>query len=117
MEMVMMICLAFLLDHTKLNKKETLRAWVLGVGFVLFGTVFNTVLPMRAPSISIPGRLAYLLALRIGQLWAKYIPDWKVWGWKVNPGRFTKREHTLVIIMIDAGWGGIKYVPSIHTFC
>ena len=70
----------------------TLRMWVIGVSFCIFGCGLNTLYTFRYPSISLSQSTAQFLAFPLGKAWERLVPDWTltVFGWKLrlNPGRF-----------------------------
>jgi len=47
--------------------------------------------------------VAQLLIFPIGQAWAKFLPNVKIFGVAINPGPFTIKEHVLSTIMATVG--------------
>lgn len=73
----------------------TLRMWILGIGFCVFGSGLNTLSTLRKPSITLPQSATQLLAYPLGKLWEKVIPDWHFrlfrWTFHLNPGPFNQK--------------------------
>ncbi|AMD20413.1 HDL331Cp [Eremothecium sinecaudum] len=89
--------------------QSTVRVWVLGLFMTTLGSAVNMLLSMHRPSITITAFIASLAAWPIGLLWAKYVPDVKLfgkWGPSLNPGPFNVKEHALVTIMGNVSFGG-----------
>src|SRR5436190_18152313 len=74
------------------------------------GSGLNALFSLRAPSISITSIVALLVAHPLGIIWSKIIPSRKFrtldWEWSLNPGPFNIKEHTLIVIMANASFGG-----------
>ena len=47
--------------------------------------------------------VAQLLAYPLGRLWARAVPNVKIFGVQLNPGPFTVKEHVLITIMASVG--------------
>lgn len=78
----------------------TLRMWILGIGFCVFGSGLNTLYTLRKPSITLSQSAIQLLAYPLGKLWEKAMPDWQFrlgsWSFRLNPGPFNpKVRYTL----------------------
>lgn len=73
----------------------TLRMWILGIGFCVFGSGLNTLSTLRKPSITLSQSATQLLAYPLGKLWEKVIPDWHFrlfrWTFHLNPGPFNQK--------------------------
>ncbi|TCD66879.1 hypothetical protein EIP91_000777 [Steccherinum ochraceum] len=82
---------------------STIRAWFLGVLFSIFLPAVNQFFHMRYPSILVGPLVAQLLAFPLGRLWARFIPQIRVFGLSINPGPFTIKEHVLVTVMAGVG--------------
>lgn len=84
------------------------------IGAQLFhppGIIWATVVPglnqfffFRYPSVTINNNVAQLLSFPMGRLWARFVPNWKIFGVSINPGPFTIKEHVLVTIMATVGY-------------
>ncbi|KAJ5081090.1 hypothetical protein N7456_013328 [Penicillium angulare] len=87
---------------------NTIRAWVIGLFFATLGAIFNMVFSLRQPIISIQTYVSQLLAYPVGIAWQKFVPskEFHFFGIKcnLNPGPFSKKEHTLIVIMSDAAF-------------
>ncbi|KAL5374579.1 hypothetical protein PMIN02_012231 [Paraphaeosphaeria minitans] len=81
----------------------TLRMWTIGIFFTLLGCGLNTLYTLRFPSISLTQSAVQFLAFPMGKAWEMTIPDWTIpiVGWKLNPGRFNKKENILIYIMAN----------------
>ena len=42
----------------------------------------------------------------MGSLWARVVPNIKIFGAELNPGPFSIKEHVLATIMANVGSGG-----------
>ncbi|KAK7061903.1 OPT oligopeptide transporter [Favolaschia claudopus] len=83
----------------------TIRAWVLGLIWAILIPGLNQFFFFRYPSVTITGIVAQLLSLPLGRLWARLMPNIKIFGAELNPGPFTIKEHVLVTIMASVGAG------------
>ncbi|KAF8837165.1 OPT oligopeptide transporter [Paxillus ammoniavirescens] len=81
----------------------TLRAWVLGFIWAIIVPGLNQFFFFRYPAVNITGTVAQLLSFPMGRLWAKAVPNWKIFGVPINPGPFTIKEHVLITIMATVG--------------
>lgn len=90
----------------------TIRAWVIGLGFVVAVAFVNQLFSMRQPSISIGAPVVQILAYPVGKAAEKFLPDvgFILFGVRhsLNPGPFNKKEHMLISIMASVG----KTLPS-----
>ncbi|TBU44627.1 OPT oligopeptide transporter [Dichomitus squalens] len=82
---------------------NTLRAWVLGILWAIIIPGVNEFYYFRYPSIMVTGIVAQLISFPLGRAWARWIPQWKVFGMALNPGMFTIKEHVLITIMAGVG--------------
>ncbi|KAL4920746.1 OPT oligopeptide transporter protein-domain-containing protein [Aspergillus aurantiobrunneus] len=89
---------------------NTIRAWVIGLLLSTIGSALNMLFSMRQPYIVIPSYVAQVVAYPIGLAWARVMPNktYKVLGIKfnLNPGPFSKKEHSISVIMANATFGG-----------
>lgn len=89
---------------------NTIRAWVIGLLFATIGSALNMLFSMRQPYIVIPSYIAQVVAYPVGKAWERFMPQKKftVFGhtFDLNPGRFSKKEHAIVVIMANATFGG-----------
>lgn len=89
---------------------NTIRAWVIGLLFATIGSSLNMLFSMRQPYIVIPSYIAQVVAYPVGKAWEAWMPNYtfNFFGYKaeLNPGVFTKKEHTIAVIMANATFGG-----------
>lgn len=88
---------------------NTVRAWILGFIFVTVASGINMFLSMRSPAITIPTVVILLLVYPVGCLWARIVPSRKFTtfgvSWSFNPGPFTIKEHTVIVLMANVTYG------------
>lgn len=86
---------------------STIRAWVIGMGFVVLVAFVNQLFMVRQPSISLGTTVVQLLAFPIGKAAERFLPDigFTLFGIRhsLNPGRFNQKEHMLISIMASVG--------------
>ncbi|KAL1863148.1 hypothetical protein Daus18300_008141 [Diaporthe australafricana] len=86
---------------------STIRAWVIGMGFVVLVAFVNQLFMVRQPSISLGTTVVQLLAFPIGKAAERFLPDvgFTLFGVRhsLNPGRFNQKEHMLISIMASVG--------------
>jgi len=74
------------------------------------GSGLNALFTLRAPAITITSIVAQLVAYPLGVGWAMIFPnkEFTTFGvkWNLNPGPFNFKEHTLIVIMANASFGG-----------
>ncbi|CAG7944146.1 unnamed protein product [Penicillium nalgiovense] len=89
---------------------NTIRAWLIGLLFATIGSSLNMLFSMRQPYIVIPSYIAQVVAYPVGKAWEAWMPNYtiRIFGYEaeLNPGVFTKKEHTIVVIMANATFGG-----------
>lgn len=89
---------------------NTLRAWVIGMTLATVFSAINALLSMRQPYIAISSYVAQVLSYPIGYAWARYMPEgrFSLLGkeYRLNPGPFNKKEHTIIVLMANATFGG-----------
>ncbi|KAJ7030206.1 small oligopeptide transporter [Mycena alexandri] len=76
----------------------TFRTWVIGLLWAIIIPFF-----FRFPSVTITGIVAQLLSFPVGRAAAAYVPNWTIFGVKLNPGPFTVKEHVLITASVGAG--------------
>lgn len=76
----------------------TVRSWVIGIIWAILIPGLNQFFFFRFPSVTITGIVAQLLSFPIGRAAAAFIPNWSIFGLKLNPGPFTVKEHVLVTV-------------------
>lgn len=77
---------------------STVRSWVIGVIWAILIPGLNQFFFFRYPSVTITGIVAQLLSFPIGRAAAAWVPNWSVFGFQLNPGPFTVKEHVLVTV-------------------
>jgi hypothetical protein len=77
---------------------STIRSWVIGVIWAILIPGLNQFFFFRYPSVIITGIVAQLLSFPIGRAAAAWVPNWSVFGYQLNPGPFTVKEHVLVTV-------------------
>lgn len=87
---------------------STIRAWVIGLLFVVALAFINQLFTIRQPPITVMANVAQLLAFPVGKACAAWLPDvgFTLFGTRhsLNPGQFSKKEHMLITIMANVGW-------------
>ncbi|KAL3478476.1 OPT oligopeptide transporter protein-domain-containing protein [Aspergillus californicus] len=85
----------------------TIRAWVIGLGFVILIAFVNQLFSVRQPSISIGATVVQFLAFPVGKAAERFLPDvgFTLFGIRhsLNPGPFNKKEHMIISIMASVG--------------
>ncbi|KAH6903907.1 OPT oligopeptide transporter [Coprinopsis sp. MPI-PUGE-AT-0042] len=79
---------------------STIRSWTLGIIWAIIISGLNQFFFFRYPSVTI---VAQLLIFPMGRLWAKVVPNVKIFGGHLNPGPFSIKEHVLATIMSIVG--------------
>lgn len=89
---------------------NTVRAWVIGMLWTTIGSAINMLFSLRNPSISLTPVVTLLLSYPFGIAWQYVMPSrkFKTFGytWTLNNGKFNMKEHTLIVIMANASFGG-----------
>ncbi|KAI1791295.1 OPT oligopeptide transporter [Ganoderma leucocontextum] len=84
---------------------SSLRVWVLGLIWAIIIPGMNQFFFFRFPAVNVSGIVAQLISFPIGRAWAKFVPNYKVFGVQLNPGPFNVKEHVLITIMASVGAG------------
>lgn len=82
---------------------STFRAWFVGIIWAIIIPGLNQFFYFRYPSITITAVVAQLLSFPLLRLYARTVPQWKIFGVSINPGPFTIKEHVLITIMAGVG--------------
>jgi hypothetical protein len=72
---------------------NTLRSWVIGIMFAILVPGLNQFFFFRYPSVTISTIAAQLMAFPVGRLWSYAMPNKKIFGFSINPGPYTVKEH------------------------
>ncbi|KAG6829206.1 hypothetical protein H0H92_005335 [Tricholoma furcatifolium] len=83
---------------------STFRSWTIGLIWAIVIPGLNQFFYFRYPSVTVSGVVAQLLAFPLGRAWARFVPNWKIFGVSINPGPFTIKEHVLITIMATVGY-------------
>lgn len=85
----------------------TIRAWVIGLGFVIIIAFVNQLFSVRQPTINLEATVVQFLAYPVGKAAERFLPDVGVtlFGTRhsLNPGPFNKKEHMVISIMASVG--------------
>ncbi|KAJ3276094.1 hypothetical protein HDV01_006264 [Terramyces sp. JEL0728] len=95
----------------------TFRTLLLGCIWAVFLALANCLFTFRANPFIIPNALATLLAYPMGIFMAAVLPDVQVFGFSLNPGPFTVKEHALITIIASSAGGqpyGVDNVVGQH---
>jgi len=86
---------------------STIRAWVIGILFVVLLSFINQLFSIRQPAIFVTANVAQLLCFPVGKLAERILPDvgFTLFGSRhsLNPGKFSRKEHMLITIMANVG--------------
>lgn len=92
-------------DPTTLS--STIRAWVIGLSFVVLLAFVNQMFSIRQPGIGVAANVAQLLSYPVGKAAEAWLPDVGITLFGIrhslNPGKFSRKEHMLITIMADVG--------------
>ncbi|KAH6989810.1 OPT oligopeptide transporter protein-domain-containing protein [Ilyonectria sp. MPI-CAGE-AT-0026] len=87
----------------------TIRAWVIGLLFVVLLSFVNQLFSVRQPSIRLQAPVVQVLSFPLGKAWEKWMPvgAFTLFGSKLmlNPGKFNQKEHMLISIMANVATG------------
>ncbi|KAH7137462.1 OPT oligopeptide transporter protein-domain-containing protein [Dactylonectria estremocensis] len=87
----------------------TIRAWTIGLLFVVLLSFINQLFSVRQPSIRLDAAVVQLLSFPLGKAWEKWLPvgAFTLWGsqHQLNPGKFNQKEHMLISIMANVATG------------
>ncbi|KAL2788318.1 OPT oligopeptide transporter protein-domain-containing protein [Aspergillus keveii] len=83
----------------------TIRAWTIGLLFVVLLSFVNQLFSVRQPAIRVEGAVVQLLSFPLGKAWEKWLPvgAFSILGQtlQLNPGKFNQKEHMLISIMAN----------------
>lgn len=94
---------------------ETIRAYAIGLVWLLVGCFVNQFFIFRYPSISIGSDVLQLLTYPCGELLARILPDWG-FTWRgtrisLNPGPWSRKEQMFATFFLSGG-DGATYVSA-----
>ena len=108
----------------------TFRAWLIGFIWAIIIPGLNQFFFFRFPSVTVGGVsgdvflppksylhsfkvVAQLISFPLLRLWARVVPQVKIFGVSMNPGPFTVKEHVLITIMASVGSGSAYAVSTV----
>ncbi|TAQ89934.1 hypothetical protein B7494_g1691 [Chlorociboria aeruginascens] len=87
---------------------STIRAWVIGILFVVALAFINQLFSIRQPQITVTANVVQLLCFPVAKIAEAILPDWgfTLFGSRhsLNPGKFSPKEHMLITIMAGVGY-------------
>ncbi|KAL4758893.1 OPT oligopeptide transporter protein-domain-containing protein [Aspergillus foveolatus] len=90
----------------------TIRAWLIGLGFVIIIASVNQLFSLHQPTISLEATVVQFFAYPAGKAAERFLPDVGVtlFGTQhsLNPGPLNRKEHMMISIMVSVG----KTLPS-----
>ena len=96
---------------------NTFRAWFIGLVLTVVFTAVNQIFTLRYPSITIYSYVSQVLAypLGVGLQWLLPTRQFSIFGrsFSFNPGPFNQKEHMLITVMANVGYGG--YLGTAYT--
>ncbi|KDQ11754.1 hypothetical protein BOTBODRAFT_176948 [Botryobasidium botryosum FD-172 SS1] len=93
---------------------NTIRAWAIGLMWAILLPGLVQFFWLRYPSVNITPIVAQLLSLPMGRLAARYLPDVKIFGCRLNPGPFTIKEHVLIAVLASPGGGDVTDIVAVQ---
>jgi OPT family small oligopeptide transporter len=81
----------------------TFRSFLLGTIWSIFLSIANTTFSFRKNHVHIPHSVVVLLSYPMGIFLEVLLPDWTILGIRLNPGKFSVKEHVLISLMAGAG--------------
>ena len=93
---------------------------MLGMLLTAVASALNALFALRQPAITITSLTVQLVAYPLGVGWAKIMPThrFRFFGkeWTLNPGPFSIKEHTLIVVMANVNVaGGVAYATDTIT--
>ncbi|KAJ5902554.1 OPT oligopeptide transporter [Penicillium taxi] len=89
---------------------NTFRAWFLGLLLTIVFTGVNQLFTLRYPSLFINSYVSQVVAYPLGDFMHRILPtrQYSIFGWRfsLNPGPFNQKEHILITVMANVGYGG-----------
>ncbi|KAJ5752388.1 OPT oligopeptide transporter [Penicillium odoratum] len=96
---------------------NTFRAWFTGLLLTIVFTGVNQLFTLRYPSIFLYSYVSQVVAYPMGKFMEKWLPtrQYSLFGYRFsfNPGHFNQKEHMLITIMANVGYGG--YLGTAYT--
>ncbi len=89
---------------------NTIRTWSIGLLLTTIACAINMLFSLRNPSIYITTFVIQLVAYPVAAAWDLVMPrrHFKTFGreWTFYPGPFNIKEHTIIVAMANASFGG-----------
>ncbi|KAJ5127357.1 OPT oligopeptide transporter [Penicillium atrosanguineum] len=96
---------------------NTFRAWFIGMLLTIVFTGVNQLFTLRYPYIFLSSYVSQVISYPMGTFLAKVLPSrqFSLLGWRfsLNPGPFNQKEHMLITVMANVGYGG--YLGTAYT--
>ncbi|KAJ5658104.1 OPT oligopeptide transporter [Penicillium longicatenatum] len=96
---------------------STFRSWFIGLALTVVFTGVNQLFTLRYPTIILYSYVSQVVSYPIGVFMAKVLPtrQFSLLGWRFsfNPGPFNQKEHMLITVMANVGYGG--YMGTAYT--
>ncbi|KAJ5936413.1 OPT oligopeptide transporter [Penicillium verhagenii] len=96
---------------------NTFRAWFIGLLLTIVFTGVNQLFTLRYPSIVLTSYVSQVVSYPMGVFMAKILPtrQYSLFGYRFsfNPGPFNQKEHMLITVMANVGYGG--YMGTAYT--
>lgn len=80
----------------------TIRMLFLGILWAVLLSSLNIIGTFRDITLSLPTQLASIMSYPMGIFFAAVLPDWRIFGMRLNPGPFSVKEHVLVYIIASS---------------
>lgn len=96
---------------------STFRSWFIGLVLTVVFTGVNQLFTLRYPTIILYSYVSQVVSYPIGTFMAKVLPtrQFSLFGYRFsfNPGPFNQKEHMLITVMANVGYGG--YMGTAYT--
>ncbi|KAH7906357.1 OPT oligopeptide transporter protein-domain-containing protein [Hygrophoropsis aurantiaca] len=83
---------------------NTIRAWTIGMLLAIIIPGLNQFFYLRYPAPVMSATVGQLISFPLGRAWARFIPEWTIFGASINTGPFTIKEHVLATVMGTVGY-------------
>ncbi|PVU92986.1 hypothetical protein BB561_003508 [Smittium simulii] len=104
-------------DHTL--PTLTFRLWIIGIIMAMFISFINHFFFFRQTPITMGFSVDILLTFILGKAWERLMPnkDVRLFGikkltFKLNPGKFSSKEHALLCVFVSSG-AGVAYAIEV----
>ncbi|KAJ7461293.1 OPT oligopeptide transporter protein-domain-containing protein [Mycena galericulata] len=86
---------------------NTFRAWFFGLIWAIIISGLNQFFFFRFPSVTITAIVAQLLSFPFGRAAAAWVPNWRIFGVRLNPGPFSVKEHVLANVASGSAYATV----------